>query len=933
LIGVGLLYVIAYGWLLRSTDALPYVLDNNESFSSYIHGANMFHFGVANSFGLTDEAFSPDAAAAHPYVYTHGGNFPRIFSYMLYALGARTVQAQIVIATFTVGILGLFFIYAYFARLAGVAFAALTCLVFGSDYLFFAQWQVNSYRVWHTFFLFAALLCLHAVSGKRRRLFLGLLFATEACLVYFDLTFALFVSVFAGLYAAVLYRRQLGLLARVWATQLVAAVATVALLVAQSVAYLGWSAFAFDIGQVYGTRNSPLAGTGQGDRLVAQLQDFYASHHVVFWPLLGANASLRDAGYFVRESFSFTLEPLTRLFSLIVLLIFGGWLLGLVRLPPPGNLTPKGAVPLAAATVVMLFLASFVAAFSVLGYLPSPGVDAAGPVSLVSPQVGLAVIFAFLMLLGMTRLATGSWHRFASLPFVRVALASGLLLVAAAFTSNSATFYDQQLQPLALLGAWLPAPVATSILLLTLGLAAGLVLTNTPIFERPTLVVYLVCGLLAYGVAYLALPGYVVSAYLERTAPLTVYGRDVVVAIALFVLGTLVVRAASERRASVPMRGLAAAAAGALLVVLGAYWLNVQRQFMVELLPPTHYSAFLTQLSEPPFRGASFATNMYPASVAAQTGQWAYTDQSLGRGEVNLGADGYTVARDWTYLWMADAQTNPVYTAPDYYLCVIQQNLSTAIDRLAGKAEGGCGQLGLVRLAGQDVPFPHDKVVAGDPTGRDNWAVVSLDWHYPPYLAPLDPSARTLVSAEVSGDDAHWFVKPVFSARQQTGEPQQPAQLRLYATGSQTCLISSTADPSGFALPASYSNLVTLSVTPNTTASGQEVFSEPIYVGVATYLLPDARTGGYQQVRAISVQDAEQRAAAAGAWDAQAAAGLSFFTLPDIQSGAAQEVLAHSIDEAKNVAQSAGTWNEKAGTYGVTSLGATLSRHIETCQG
>jgi hypothetical protein len=150
--------------------------------------------------------------------------------------------------------------------------------------------------------------------------------------------------------------------------------------------------------------------------------------------------------------------------------------------------------------------------------------------------------------------------------------------------------------------------------------------------------------------------------------------------------------------------------------------------------------------------------------------------------------------------------------------------------------------------------------------------------------------------------------------------------------GSKTCLIDSTNDPAGFVLPAAFSNLVIVSVTPSTAAAvGQESFSAPFYVGAATYLLPDARRGAYKPFHATSVRDAEQQAAASGAWDPAAAAGLSFFTLPDIQSGGAQQVLAHSIEEAEQAAESAGTWNQKAGTYGITTSGVTLSSDVPKC--
>jgi hypothetical protein len=711
----------------------------------------------------------------------------------------------------------------------------------------------------------------------------------------------------------------------------VAAVAALALMVAQSVAYLGWAGFAFDVRQVYAARNNPLAGTGEGDRLIAGVRDFYTTHHVVFWYQLGSNEPLRDPGYFVHQLVTYTLQPLTPFFSLIVLLLAGGWLLSLIELPrmlwPPVRVK---CVARACLGVALLGGASFAAALTLLQSLAALGLQGLDQIA----AFALAVVFATVSTLVMTRLTTGGWSRFDGLPIARVVLASAFLLLAAAFVWKSGSLYDQQYASLELLGAWLPVNLATVTLLASLGVAAGLVLQKTPILAHRLLAAYLACGLLGCVVCYAVLPGYVLNDYLGRTAPLTVYVRDVAVSISLFVLGAICVRAARELSAPGVVRGLAVFGAAATLLIVGGYWLNLQRQLIV-LLPPAHYS-FLTQLSEPPFRGASFAANVNPAPIAAQTNQWAYTDQPLGGGDVTLRQDGYAVARDQSYLWVADAQTNPAYARPDYYLCVITQNLDTLARRLSGDQQRGCGQLGVVQLAGKDVNFPRDRVVAEDTSGRDGWAIVRLDWAYPPYLVSADASgpgsSGTLVSADIRGDDAHWSITPRFTSFQQTGEAPLPPLLNLYQAGSNTCLISSTDDPSGFVLPATYSSLVVVSVTPRTAeAVGQESFSEPFYVGAATYLLPDARTGAYQQVRATSVQQAEEQAAAAGAWDPAVADGLKFFTLPDIQSGTAQQVLAHSIDEAQKVAETAGTWNQKAGTFGVTSTGITLSKGISPC--
>src|SRR5258708_7320507 len=71
-------YTVIYGGLLWYTHGLPYVLDNNESFSSLWHAYNLYHFDISKSMGLADETFAYHAAA-HPFVHTHQGNFPRLF--------------------------------------------------------------------------------------------------------------------------------------------------------------------------------------------------------------------------------------------------------------------------------------------------------------------------------------------------------------------------------------------------------------------------------------------------------------------------------------------------------------------------------------------------------------------------------------------------------------------------------------------------------------------------------------------------------------------------------------------------------------------------------------------------------------------------------------------------------------------------------------
>ena len=213
---LALAYVAIYGWLLVSTSFLPYVMDNNESFSAFWHASNIYNFGVSQTFGLTDESFSPHPEA-HPYVHTHQGNFPRVFAYLIYVLGARTIEEQIAVTTFTIGVLTIFFAYHYFARISSPLFAFIVCAVLLTDYIFYAQWNVVTYRVWHAFFVFSSLLCVRGLGGRRSRLWAVLTFLDYLALFYFEFVFVAFVSLLAGAQAWLMYRRERRRLLLAWA--------------------------------------------------------------------------------------------------------------------------------------------------------------------------------------------------------------------------------------------------------------------------------------------------------------------------------------------------------------------------------------------------------------------------------------------------------------------------------------------------------------------------------------------------------------------------------------------------------------------------------------------------------------------------------------------------------------------------------------------
>src|SRR5258706_2787337 len=135
-----ILYVAYYGAILLYSQGLPYVTDANESFSIYWHSYNLLHFDITKSFGLTDEAYGP-SAAAHPYLHTHQGNMPRLFGALIYLLGANSIEAQIIVTTAVIGTAGIMFAFFTMRRLANPLFAFIFATLLLTDYLQFAQWN------------------------------------------------------------------------------------------------------------------------------------------------------------------------------------------------------------------------------------------------------------------------------------------------------------------------------------------------------------------------------------------------------------------------------------------------------------------------------------------------------------------------------------------------------------------------------------------------------------------------------------------------------------------------------------------------------------------------------------------------------------------------------------------------------------------------
>lgn len=316
-------YVAVFVALLLRTNGYPYALDNNESYSSLWHARSLYENGVAQTKGLTDEVFAHHPEAS-PYVHSHQGNFPRLFTFVLYSLGLRTIGPQIWVTTFTVGLAALWLAFRFLSRIGNPLYAALTCGLLMTDYLFFTQWQTGLYNIWHGFFFFSSLVCVQSLgeTGRRGRWF-ALAFVNFAALFYWEYVFTAFVTVLCGLYALALYWRRFRLVVLLAVAMGAGAALAAGVLLAQLTAYMGWFNVLEDIRLTLTARNA-----AADPALLERVTSFYREHRIIFWHNFTEATPLRSPGALWGSLVQYHLQYYGPSLLYATLMLAVGWGLG-----------------------------------------------------------------------------------------------------------------------------------------------------------------------------------------------------------------------------------------------------------------------------------------------------------------------------------------------------------------------------------------------------------------------------------------------------------------------------------------------------------------------------------------------------------------------------------------------------------------------------
>lgn len=263
-------------WLV--TGGLPYNSDSNESFSAYVQAQSMLHFNpLANAF-LTDDATGYHAGA-HPFTYTHGANLPRYFSALMYVIGIKSLEWQILISGTISILLSIWFIAKSFPDSfesepsdSVVSIGLILAVLFAIDFIGVWQFIGSLWRTWH-FPLFWG--CIWAVRTRARAPFGFVLFFL---LFQIEFLFAIFTAIAGFLYVVWTNRFSLRqAFDRSYLGMAAGAIASVLVFIGQLIAFYGWRGFLFDLRTTYVARNT-------NQITWDTIKEFYEKNAVMMWP-------------------------------------------------------------------------------------------------------------------------------------------------------------------------------------------------------------------------------------------------------------------------------------------------------------------------------------------------------------------------------------------------------------------------------------------------------------------------------------------------------------------------------------------------------------------------------------------------------------------------------------------------------------------------
>ena len=746
LVALAILYLIIVGGLLSISNGVPYVMDNNETWSNLGHAKNAFDYGLSLSSGLADEAneYSGDRPEAHPLVHTHQGNFPRLLATGLYFAGVRSAAGQIALVTFTIGLAGFLLAYAFFCRVLGIRMALLACGFMLTDYIMFLQWQVNTWRVWQTIFFFGSLYFIERISRDRKiNLFDWIsLYLVIASTFYSELVFASFIFATSVSYAVFRNWHSRKRLAAIIFTLCFAAATSAVILALQLVNYYGLDALIQDAKYTISLRNL----VSDPERRAAAVKFMQENNVLFLWNF--STGTLRSFEVFYNTGFK-AIVAWTPIFALLCgiscipalyfffLAKFQKYRTSQVEESSPSNCNEqftKLFLNLKASLATVVFFISVFLFFNSLLNAPLIGFlsNASG-----SKIFGFGQSFSTTLIVGFTAtffciLLRSRIFKNASRALV---VASAVLIFISLVLQSYTNPFPVNLTPIWTLffssSRYFLIPLTTLLVfacIFTICLATQVNQSHLArVFAR--LLPLVVSSGIGFFIAWLWSPGYLSSGYLDRACPILTYALYVFPAFAIYSL--IYCYKISKFRGS-KILGLIVTVS---LISILALWLRIQ--FLFAFLLPPNFASFILEAQKPQYNGAGIAASNYAVPFAFTCNGWGWiarvNDESF-----NLNSPS-AIDYDPVNFWIAEIGKSEFFRNPDFFF---YSNQPHSLEIAAQRARQLLNPILdysklppiISRAMAGSQPVFENRIVAKDPSIWNAWMVLQLDKRSAPYI-------------------------------------------------------------------------------------------------------------------------------------------------------------------------------------------------------
>jgi len=694
LLYLGIFYFILYFIYLVKCQYIPYVFDNNETFSALTHARNMAMFGFKTTFGLTDETFSI-LPSAHPFVYTHQGNFPRFYTYILYIMGFETFGCQVFITTFTIGFAGLIFCHQFISKNISTLFSIIFCTLLMTDYIMFSQWQVNVWRVWQFFFFFSSFICSQKILENKNSFFIPLSILNFCCLAYTEISFTIFVTLSCLIYSFL----QTDNKKRIFLNTFIIGTGIglgLFILIYQNIMFLGWENFITDLKYTFSSRNS----LDHNEK--TKILEFFQIHKIAFWESFNSINNLRNPFKILALFYQYCLLPYTPFLNFLV---FSSFILTFMKYK-------KIVLP-----DKLVHLMSVIFLICVLVINEKYIFKSITQIKIEWLLLLIATIYISHKLLNSKKI----------LNLISLLIFLSSIYIIINFLNNQNITFSNHLIYLSLQQFQIRELYFITFAIFFIYLCENIQIPNQLLLIKFKPTLYLFCScFLGFILSFLILPGYILAGYLYRYCCFTVYAHMLLYAwfIYAIVLNLLSTNFNIKERLYIINKIIIPCY---LLIIFIVSWYNLQIAYMHEFKPDNF--KFIRKLEKDYIlKNKTIVANQYSAPFTYISKTWGYYDPEIINSTLSSinQKDHLKITKDFKYLWFNDAKTNKSYQSPDIFICWIPYNIEQF-----NESKPRCGDYNLVKLARSHKSKQYNLIeYARDDSGEDKWSIILLKSFY-----------------------------------------------------------------------------------------------------------------------------------------------------------------------------------------------------------